>query len=41
MGHLDADDREKLLNSNVTELYQIKVAASLPETHVSAAAAHA
>jgi predicted TIM-barrel fold metal-dependent hydrolase len=41
MGHLDVADREKLLNSNVTELYQIKVAASLPETHVSAAAAHA
>lgn len=41
MGHLDPADREKLLNSNVTELYQIKVAASLPETHVAAAAAHA
>ena len=35
MGHLDPADREKLLNSNVTELYQIKVAASLPETHVA------
>jgi hypothetical protein len=41
MGHLDPADREKLLNSNVTELYQINVAASLPETHVAAAAAHA
>jgi uncharacterized protein len=38
MGHLDAADREKLLSSNVTKLYQIKVAASLPDTHVGAAA---
>jgi predicted TIM-barrel fold metal-dependent hydrolase len=41
MGHIDAADREKLLSSNVTELYQIKVADSLPDTHVGAAAAHA
>ncbi len=41
MGHLDPADREKLLHSNVTELYQIKVAASLPETHVGAAVLHA
>jgi hypothetical protein len=41
MGHIDAADREKLLSSNVTKLYQIEVAASLPDTHVGAAAAHA
>jgi predicted TIM-barrel fold metal-dependent hydrolase len=43
MGHLDAAAREKLLNSNVTELYHLKVAASVPQTgtDVGAAAAHA
>jgi uncharacterized protein len=41
MAHLDAAEREKLLSSNVIELYQLKVAASLPETHVGAAAARA
>ncbi|HEX2244060.1 MAG TPA: hypothetical protein VHK27_12595, partial [Gammaproteobacteria bacterium] len=41
MGHLDASERKKLLSSNVIDLYQLKVAASLPETHVGAAAAHA
>jgi predicted TIM-barrel fold metal-dependent hydrolase len=43
MGHLDAAAREKLLNSNVTELYHLKVAASVPltGTDVGAAAAHA
>lgn len=42
MGHLDAAEREKLLYSNVTKLYNLKVAASLPQAGtVGAAAAHA
>ena len=30
MGHLPAADRDKLLNANVCELYNLKVPASLP-----------
>jgi predicted TIM-barrel fold metal-dependent hydrolase len=42
MGHLDAAEREKLLYTNVTKLYNLKVAASLPQAvTVGAAAAHA
>jgi predicted TIM-barrel fold metal-dependent hydrolase len=42
MGHLDAAEREKLLYTNVTKLYNLKVAASLPQAGtVGAAAAHA
>jgi predicted TIM-barrel fold metal-dependent hydrolase len=43
MAHLDAADREKLLNTNVTKLYNLKVPASLPKTatYVGAPAVHA